>query len=272
MPNGATGPTGAQGIQGPIGPTGATGATGANGSTGATGPTGPTGATGAQGLIGPTGPTGADGATGPTGATGATGADGATGPTGPTGATGATGPTGPTGTAGSSAIIPFASGLPVAPTTIALGLAGLPAIVGFGNSTVLPNILGATIDLTGSTGLLANLAFSMPRDGIITSIAAYFSVVIGLTLIGTNITVHAQLYQSTTPNNIFSPIAGTEVTLAPSFGGIIVIGSIASGILTGLNISVTAETRLLMVFSITADGVSLINTLTGYASAGVSIN
>ncbi len=120
-------------------------------------------------------------------------------------------------------------------------------------------------------GLLANLAFSVPRDGTITDMAAYFSVVLGLTLIGTDITVTAQLYRSTTPDNIFTPIPTAVVTLAPSFGGIINIGDIASGITTGLNISVTAGTRLLLVFTITSDGVSLLNTLTGYASAGVNI-
>lgn len=181
------------------------------------------------------------------------------------------GPTVPTGPAGGGAIIPFASGLPVAPTTIALGLAGLPAIIGFGNSTTLPDILGATIDLTGASGLLTNLAFSVPRDGVITSIAAYFSVVLGLTLVGTEITVTAQLYESTTPDNIFTPIPGAVVTLSPSFTGIINVGSIASGIVDGLNIPVDAGTRLLMVFTITAEGLSLINTLTGYASAGVNI-
>ncbi|HAX51782.1 MAG TPA: hypothetical protein DIW07_09595, partial [Lachnospiraceae bacterium] len=221
------------------------------------------------GANGAAGPAGATGATGPTGATGAIGPTGATGAIGPTGATGATGATGPTG---AGAIIPFASGLPIAPTSVALGLAGLPGIIAFGNSTTLPNVLGATIDLTGAGGLLANMAFSVPRDGVITDIAAYFSVVVGLSLLGTDLTVHAQLYQSTTPDNTFSPIAGTDVTLAPSFSGIISVGDIASATLSGLNVPVTAGTRLLMVFTLTAGGVSLLNTLTGYASAGINIS
>lgn len=193
-------------------------------------------------------------------------------PAGATGPTGDTGPTGPTGTPGNGAIIPFASGLPVAPTSLVLGLAGLPALVGFGTSTVLATALGSTINLTGGTGVLANLAFSVPRDGTITSIAAYFSVVVGLTLLGTTITVHAQLYSSPTPDNTFSPIAGAIVDLSPTIGGIISIGDITSGITSGLSIPVTTGTRLLMVFTITSSGVSLANTLTGYASAGVNIS
>ncbi|WP_236876422.1 CoA transferase, partial [Clostridioides difficile] len=43
---------------------------------------------------------------------------------------GATGPTGPTG---ASAIIPFASGIPLSLTTIAGGLVGTPGFVGFGD-------------------------------------------------------------------------------------------------------------------------------------------
>jgi BclB C-terminal domain-containing protein len=137
---------------------------------------------------------------------------------------------------------------------------------------VLPTILGATIDLTGAAGLAANMSFSVPRDGTITDITAYFSIVLALSLAGTDLTVTAQLYESTTPNNIFSPVAGTAIALTPPFSGIISVGDIATGSLTGLSIPVVTGTRLLMVFSVTAEGLSLINTVTGYASAGVSIS
>ncbi|WP_304441266.1 hypothetical protein [Cellulosilyticum sp. I15G10I2] len=100
------------------------------------------------------------------GPTGSTGLAGATGPTG------FTGPTGDTGPIGAGAIIPFASGLPVAITTIAEGLVGTPAFIGFGSSGESVTVLGASIDLTGGPGLLTNLAFSVPRDGTIISIAA----------------------------------------------------------------------------------------------------
>ncbi|MDV5740714.1 collagen-like exosporium glycoprotein BclA3, partial [Clostridioides difficile] len=230
------------------GPTGATGATGADGATG------PTGATGA---------TGADGATGPTGATGATGVTGATGPTGPTGATGAT---------GASAIIPFASGIPLSLTTIAGGLVGTPGFVGFGSSAPGLSIVGGVIDLTNAAGTLTNFAFSMPRDGTITSISAYFSTTAALSLVGSTITITATLYQSTAPNNSFTAVPGATVTLAPPLTGILSVGSISSGIVTGLNIAATAQTRFLLVFTATASGLSLVNTVAGYASAGIAIN
>lgn len=140
--------------------------------------------------------------------------------------------------------------------------------MGFGNSSSSSSNLGSTIDLTTSL----NFAFSVPRDGTITSIAAYFSTSAALTLIGSTITITAQLYQSTTPNNIFSPIPGAVVTLAPALTGIVAIGLTSSGITTGLSIPVTAQTRLLLVYSCTAAGLSLVNTVSGYASAGVNIN
>ncbi|EQH93276.1 exosporium glycoprotein BclB-related protein, partial [Clostridioides difficile] len=274
-PTGATGATGLAGATGATGPIGATGPTGADGATGATGATGPTGAdglagaTGATGPIGATGPTGADGATGATGATGPTGADGLVGPTGATGATGATGPTGPTG---ASAIIPFASGIPLSLTTIAGGLVGTPGFVGFGSSAPGLSIVGGVIDLTNAAGTLTNFAFSMPRDGTITSISAYFSTTAALSLVGSTITITATLYQSTAPNNSFTAVPGATVTLAPPLTGILSVGSISSGIVTGLNIAATAETRFLLVFTATASGLSLVNTVAGYASAGIAIN
>ena len=277
-PTGATGEDGATGATGSTGPTGATGEDGATGATGSTGPTGstgatgPTGPTGATGATGPTGATGEDGATGPTGPTGATGEDGATGPTGATGEHGSTGPTGSTGAAGASAIIPFASGLPVSLTTIAGGLVGTPAFIGFGSSAPGISIIGNTIDLTNPSGTLTNFAFTMPRDGVITSIDVFFSTTAALSLVGSTITIEAKLYESIAPNNTMTVVPGTTVTLTPSLTGVISIGTISKGILTGLNINVPAGTRLMLVLTARASGLSLVNTVAGYVSAGVAID
>ncbi len=61
------------------------------------------------------------------------------------------------------------------------------------------------------------------------------------------------------------------MTLAPALTGILAVLSTSDGITTGLSIPVTSQTTLLMVYSITATGISLINTVTGFASAGVVI-
>jgi BclB C-terminal domain-containing protein len=301
--SGATGPAGADGAvgpagpQGPAGPVGADGATGPAGVAGAIGPAGPQGPAGPAGADGVTGPAGADGAVGPAGqqgpagpagangTTGPAGADGAAGPAGPqgpagpagadgaTGATGATGPAGPqgpqgvtgaTGPAGSSAIMPFSSGDAVNLTTIVGGLKGTGALLGFGSSVSGTTLTGGTIDITNGK----NFAFSMPRSGTITSLNAFFSSSNALALLGTTLSVNAQLYEASGSNS-FVPV-GPEVLLTP-YAGIVAIGSIAEGVNNSMNITVTKGNRYMLVFSATASGLTLVNTISGYASAGIEI-
>ena len=255
---------GKRGHRGKDGKKGKKGDRGSRGRQGATGATGPAGLAGEPGPTGPAGLAGEPGPTGPTGPTGETGANGANGATG---ATGATGPTGANGLDGAGAIIPFASKAPITLTTIAGGLSGTGGIIGFGDSDSGYSILGGTIDLTNSS----NFAFSMPRDGTITSLSAYFSTTSALALVGTTVSITGQVYTSSTPDNIFTAVPGATVTLAPSLTGIIALGTVSNGITTGLSIPVTAGTRVMVVFSATAAGVTLINTVEGYASAGLSI-
>ncbi|KQY87264.1 spore surface glycoprotein BclB [Paenibacillus sp. Root52] len=278
---GSTGATGTPGAAGSTGSTGATGATGTAGTTGVTGATGTagttgvTGATGTPGTAGVTGATGTAGTTGVTGATGTagtTGVTGATGTAGTTGVTGAPGTTGATGAAGSGAIIPYASGLPVALTTVLGGLLNTSSLVGFGNSATGISVNGGIIDLTGAAGTLLNFAFSASRAGTITSLAAYFSTTAGLSLVGSTVTITAQLFHSTTPNNTFTAVPGALVTLAPPLTGVLALGTISSGLTTGLSVPVAAGDRLLMVFSasVTA-GIDVATTLAGYASGSLTI-
>ncbi|MEC0220221.1 exosporium glycoprotein BclB-related protein [Paenibacillus odorifer] len=270
---GVTGATGA-GVTGATGSVGATGATGTAGVTGATGTAGATGATGTAGVTGATGTAGATGATGTAGATGATGTAGVTGATGAgvTGATGTAGVTGATGATGSGAIIPYSSGLPVAMTTVLGGLLNTSSAVGFGSSATNISITGGTIDLTGAAGTLLNFAFSVPRTGTLTSMAAYFSATASVSLVGSTVTITAQLYRSTTPNNTFTAVPGALVTLSPPLTGLIALGTISSGNTTGLSIPVTVGERLLLVFTSTVTaGIDVATTVAGYASAGVTI-
>lgn len=111
----------------------------------------------------------------------------------------------------------------------------------------------------------------MPRDGIITSISAYFSTTTQLNLGGgLAINIIAQLYESNPPTNTFTAIPGAFVILQPILTGTVLSGTPFHNIHTGLNIPVTAETRLLMVFSANASTrVSV--AVDGYASAGVAI-
>ena len=295
---GPVGPAGAQGLQGEVGPAGPEGPQGIQGEVGPAGPEGPQGI---QGEIGPAGPVGPQGSLAnlvtysPATAINYTAGqpvfyDGSTyvvtidAPTGTPGVSsdyvlvakkGDPGPAGATGTAGTGgggAIIPFASGAPINMTTIIGGLTGTSAVLGFGNSASGISNSGGFIDLTGGAGVNLNMAFSVPRDGVITSLSAFFSTTVAQSLIGSTVSVTAQVYMADKNSNTFTPVPGAMATLAPTFTGILAIGSPASGTTTGLSIPVPAGSRLLLVFSATATGISLINTVSGYASAGLAID
>ena len=167
---------------------------------------------------------------------------------------------------GTGAIIPYASGLVTTLATVVGGLANVSAILGFGWNDTLVGV-GNIIDLT----LLSNTSFMMPRDGVITSISGYISVQAALTTTA-EITITGQLYQSTTPDNDFTAIPGATVTLSPTISGIISIGDTAFGVQSGLNIPVTAGSRLLLVFTPTVTGgIDIATAMTVYISGGVNI-
>ncbi len=150
------------------------------------------------------------------------------------------------------------------------------SIVGFGGEVDLNtvHILGIeVIPLVGGPAQNVNFAFSAPRDGTITSIAAYFSSSEDQfwTQHSDVVTVQAQLWSSTVPNNVFTQVPGAVVTLAPAYGLGAPTGTVCHGITTGLSIPVTPETRFIMVFSATTFPPTDVNTVKGYASAGVTI-
>jgi BclB C-terminal domain-containing protein len=235
--------------------------------------TGATGPVGAAGSVGATGQAGSRGLDGVTGATGAAGATGPTGATGSHGTTGATGATGVTGGAGAGSILMSGSGVPATVTTSPGGLSNTVAtlpVEGIGSTSGV-TLTGGVLDETGGGGTQEQPE-TLPRSGTITSASAFFSSTTAQSLIGTTVTITAQLYQSATPNNIFTAVPGTTITLAPALTGIEAIGTIANGTVTGLSIAVTNQTRLVWVFGATATGLSLVNATTGYMNAGLTIS
>ena len=166
--------------------------------------------------------------------------------------------------------MPFASGAPVTVASLIDGTADIGALVGFGFSAPSPTALGVNLDLTGTLlGPTINFAFSVPRDGVITELAAYFSVTVGVSLAVGTVEVVAQLYQSTTPDNLFTQIPGAQARIP--FSGLISLGDFGSD-LVSLNVPVTAGTRLLLAFGLEGTGLIAAATLTGYASAGLAIS
>jgi BclB C-terminal domain-containing protein len=137
-------------------------------------------------------------------------------------------------------------------------------LIAFGNSTQALTVLGATIDASG----LTNYSFSMPRDGVITSLSVYLSATAALALLAP-LTYTVQLYSSTTPDDIFAPVPGALVDIViPAAIG---IGDTFNAITTGLNILATEQTRLLLVASATGGGLVAGGSVIGYLSAGLGI-
>ncbi|WP_374718803.1 exosporium glycoprotein BclB-related protein [Parageobacillus toebii] len=180
------------------------------------------------------------------------------------------GPPGPPGPPGAGAIIPYASGTtPVALATVAGGLVGTGAIVGFGSSAPTASLSAGTLTLGVGVGNIPDFAFVVPRTGTVTSISAFFSATVGVTL-GAAGTVRAELWIAPALSNTFTP-TGVFVDLAPAFGPVVAIGATAAGTAAAA-LPVAAGDKLLLVFSLTAPGSTAISTLTGFASAGVGIS
>ncbi|MDM5339748.1 exosporium glycoprotein BclB-related protein [Fictibacillus enclensis] len=162
-------------------------------------------------------------------------------------------------------------------TSIADGSVNTAGLIGFGSSIDGVSIIGATITLGGVGGVF-DFAFVVPRDGIVTSISAFFSATVGV-IISEDVTVRAQLWTSTTggiadPNSsTFTPIAGAFVDLVPDYDPLVVLGDNAFNTASPISIPVSTGDKLIMVFSLVgSDSILSLDSLTGFASAGIVIS
>lgn len=170
--------------------------------------------------------------------------------------------------ANTGSIIPFSSGVTTALlTSIAGGLVGTASLVGFGTAIPGVSVAGNTIDLSG----VITEAFSVPRAGNITAISASFTTLLGLALVGTTVTINAQVFRAPAGSNVFTA-TGASVDLIPPLTGTVAIGDTSSATASLAPIPVAAGDRLLMVFTISASGLDLVQTVTGTASAGITIS
>ena len=170
--------------------------------------------------------------------------------------------------ANTGSIIPFSSGVTPALLVSALtGVAGTASLVGFGTAIPGVSVAGNMIDLSG----VVTEAFSVPRAGNITAISASFTTTVELTLLGTTVTVNAQVYRAPAGSTIFTATNAT-VDLAPPLTGTIALGDTVNATASLAPVPVVAGDRLLMVFTINSAGTTLIQTATGTASAGITIS
>lgn len=163
-------------------------------------------------------------------------------------------------------IIPFSSGtVAAALVTTAAGLIGTTSLVGFGTSITGVSVVGNTITLLAP---LLTEAFSVPRQGSITSISAAFNVAAGLTVTG-SATVNARIYLAPAGSDTFTA-TDASVNLTPTLTGVVAVDTLLSGTSSNFApVAVAPGDRLLMVFSVT--GPTAVTTLTGNASAGINI-
>jgi BclB C-terminal domain-containing protein len=169
--------------------------------------------------------------------------------------------------AGESVIIPYASATPIVMTALVGGAADKGSAIGFGNST---NGLTDADILAG----ISNMAFTVPRAGVITTISATF---ISTSLPNPTFidpTVSAQLYKASAGSNTFAGVPGGGVTLPP-FVENSPIGTTAQATVSGLNIPVSTGERLMLVFFATGYTIfgapNFPSSFAGHASAGVEI-
>ena len=256
------GPMGPKGDQGPAGPQGIKGDSGCPGPKGDRGEPGPIGPQGIPGVPGARGPRGNTGPVGPTGNTGPRGCDGPRGATGPTGATG------PAGIASAEKMLLFASGNPITMSTTEEGLPGRPAFIGFGASGQPAWPLTPTIEVEKLMGSVSGFCFTVPFPIEINSLIAFMNVFPLPAGTVSTVTIKAQLYEAGETSKIFSPIEETLITLTPSITAETLTGTMLRGEVRA-NRTVEKNTRLMLVFSATADQPEQIHTIWGYVSASL---
>lgn len=162
-------------------------------------------------------------------------------------------------------IIPFSSGtVPAVLVSAVGGLIGTTSLVGFGTAIPGVSVLNNQIELLAP---LLSEAFSVPRNGVITSISASFRATVALTLVG-NATVNARIYRAPEGSNTFTA-TDASVNLTPISNALAVDETISGNSSNFAPVNVATGDRLLMVFSIT--GPTVATTLTGVASAGINV-
>ncbi len=214
---------------------------------------------------GPTGPTGPIGPAGSTGATGPMGPVGETGATGAAGEPGLPGPVGPTG-GGGYTYIPFSSRDII---TIGTNVENpYVSAIAFGNAVNYLNVSDVFFsEITLGNSTQKCVAFTVPQDATLVSLGAFFSVCPFMVL-SMDVVVTAQLYQSTTPDNVFTLIPGAAVNFDVFPAGLVNEGTTRQGNVSNINVFIPKNTRLLLVFS---GSVTAGDTINGYADAGLTM-
>lgn len=145
-------------------------------------------------------------------------------------------------------------------------------MIGYGNSFFNFEYSGGTVDISDeNSGQSYCYAWSAPRNTTLRAISAFINLTSTLTLAaGVSLTVVAEVFISTVPNNLFSGAPGATVQL--TFTGVNPHDTFKYGTTSGLNIAIPVGTRVLVMFYATIKGSTRRMNITTYAAGGLDFS
>ena len=202
---------------------------------------------------------------------------GQNGQNGQNGKNGKNGKDGKDGPAGGGAVIPFASGEPIRlQTRSSTNPLTRNSAIGFGvrHTGIVINPFGGPVDPLFGT-INNNMVFIFPRSGTLTSIwCSLRRIVSDEGSVAGTVTVVAILYTAPINTDVFNPVPGATVPLAPTLSGVIPTDLILSGKATGLSIPIIEGNQYVLIVTTQRtdipDGAPSSH-INGYFSAGISI-
>lgn len=202
---------------------------------------------------------------GPRGKQGQQGERGRRGPVGPAGATGATGPA---GLSSPGFVVPYASGTQVALESLG-SLSTLGGILSYGTSSGVGVLGGSISPIDLGVG---EFGFTMPRDGVLRSVAATFVLISGTVRV--DATIGVRVYVAFAGDVNYNLIFNATQSLSPVIAPGVYVGPTSNGYFSGdnqgIDYALGKGDRVVVVFTVSGSGDSPTE-ISGYASAGLGI-
>jgi hypothetical protein len=133
-------------------------------------------------------------------------------------------------------------------------------LTGFVANPPTATLIGGTIDSGGGQPTAA-LIQVVPQNLTVTSLAFSYDTSVAQSLVGSTLTLTAQLYRVDMNSYLAVPLAGAFCDGVPALTGVVAAHTRGSCQVTGLSIPVASSSGLFVVVSATATGVALINSV-----------
>ncbi|TBL81024.1 cadherin-like beta sandwich domain-containing protein [Paenibacillus thalictri] len=150
-------------------------------------------------------------------------------------------------------------------TTLLGGLAGPYSVLGTsGGENISTVYQSSSMDLSTNSTALAH-AQVVSQGSTLKKFSAKFKNNLAMTLVGSALTVYAEVFADDNNDGVFEPKA--SLTLTPDYTGVVAIEEQVAENQDNLNVSITAGSKLLVVFHMTASGLMLVNAVPGTVEA-----